>query len=169
MSTLVVLRHAKSAWPPGIPDQERPLNNRGRRDAPAAGRWLANELPHPPELAVVSPAQRTRQTWRLAAPAWEDEIAVRFEPQIYAATAAELLAVVRHLPTEVSTVVLVGHNPGCEDLVTALAGPGSDPAALAALSIKYPTAGTALLRFQVPWPQVVPQTGVLLDFAVPRG
>lgn len=169
MTILVVLRHAKSAWPPGVADQDRPLNDRGERDAPVVGRWLAAELSQPPDLAVVSPARRTRQTWQLAAPAWPDEPAAQVDPRIYAATAGELLAVVRDLPVGVATAILVGHNPGCEDLVAALAGPGSDPAALAAMAVKYPTVGAAILRFAVPWSEVTPGSGVLLDFAAPRG
>ena len=56
------MRHAKSDWPPGVPDRERPLTKRGRRDATAAGDWL-QEQGYVPDRVVVSPAQRTRETW----------------------------------------------------------------------------------------------------------
>ena len=169
MPTLVVLRHAKSAWPPGVADQDRPLNDRGRRDAPAAGTWLSEELPEVPGLAVVSPARRTQQTWGLVAPELRGDVPVRLDPDVYAATGAGLLGVVRGLPPQISTAVLVGHNPGCEDLADSLAGPGSDPGALAAMAVKYPTAGIAVLRLTVPWAAATPGSAALTRFVVPRG
>jgi len=119
--TLVVLRHAKSDWSTGRPDRERPLAPRGRRQAPEAGAWLAAHL-DPPGLAVVSPAERTRATWELVAAVLPEEVPVRVEESVYAASGAELSRVVASLPPEVESVVLVGHNPGMEDLVQDLSG-----------------------------------------------
>ncbi|HET9423633.1 MAG TPA: histidine phosphatase family protein [Nocardioides sp.] len=119
--TLVVLRHAKSDWSTGQPDRDRPLAPRGRRQAPEAGAWLAANLDLP-GLAVVSPAQRTRATWELVSAALPDDVPVRIEERVYAATGRELAEVVASLPPEVGSVVLVGHNPGVEDLVQDLSG-----------------------------------------------
>jgi phosphohistidine phosphatase len=119
--TLVVLRHAKSDWSTGRPDRERPLATRGRRQAPEAGAWLAAHL-DPPELAVVSPAERTRATWALVSAALPEEVPVRVEQRLYAASGTELSELVASLPPEIESVVLVGHNPGVEDLVQELSG-----------------------------------------------
>ena len=121
MSTLILLRHGKSDWSGDEPDQLRPLARRGRRQAPEAGRWLADNV-GAIDLAVVSPAERTRATWRLAAAQLAVPPPVREERRVYAASARALLDVVRELAGEVSTVVLVGHNPGVEDLVASLTG-----------------------------------------------
>ena len=119
--TLIVLRHAKSDWSTGKPDRERPLAPRGRRQAPEAGAWLAANL-DPPGLAVVSPAERTRATWALVSASMPEDVPVRLEENVYAASGRELSDLVRSLPPEVESVVLVGHNPGVEDLVQDLSG-----------------------------------------------
>jgi phosphohistidine phosphatase len=119
--TLVVLRHAKSDWSTGKPDRERPLAPRGRRQAPEAGAWLAAHL-DPPGLAVVSSAERTRATWALVSAAIAEEVPVRVEERLYAASGPALSELVASLPPGVDSVVLVGHNPGVEDLVRELSG-----------------------------------------------
>jgi phosphohistidine phosphatase len=119
--TLVLLRHAKSDWSGGEPDADRPLAKRGRRQAPEAGRWLAAHLDGI-DLAVVSPATRARSTWDRVAGELAPPPRVRVEERVYAASDRELHAVVRDLPDDVRTAVLVGHNPGLEDLVLRLTG-----------------------------------------------
>ncbi|MET1058227.1 MAG: histidine phosphatase family protein [Nocardioides sp.] len=121
MSTLILLRHGKSDWSGDEPDELRPLARRGRRQVPDSGRWLADNL-GAIDLAVVSPAERTRETWRLAAAELAAPPPVREDDRVYAGSAESLLGVVRELPDEVATVVLVGHNPGLEDLVASLTG-----------------------------------------------
>lgn len=138
--TLVVLRHAKSDWSGDEADLERPLAPRGRRQAPEAGAWLAAH--HPAiDLAVVSPAARARTTWELASAELADPPPVRIEEAVYAAWGHELRAVVAGLPAEGSTVVLVGHNPGVEDLVEALTGD----------SVTMPTSAIAVLTWDGAW------------------
>ena len=119
MHTLVLLRHAKSDWTEDVADADRPLARRGRRQAPEAGRWLATHV-DPIDLAVVSPARRARSTWELVSAELSTPPEVRVDERVYAASEAELLTVVRELPEGVGTVVLVGHNPGFEDLVDTL-------------------------------------------------
>src|SRR5438067_13086796 len=99
--TLVVFRHAKSAWPEDIPDAQRPLAERGRRDAPAAGRWLRKHVGQI-DLVVCSPAVRARQTWELAVDKLKAEPppAVREDERVYAASAVTLLEVSRELPDD---------------------------------------------------------------------
>jgi phosphohistidine phosphatase len=117
--TLILLRHAKSDWSGDEADVDRPLAGRGKRQAPDAGRWLATNVDSI-DLAVVSPAARARSTWELAAAELDQPPRTEIDDRVYAASADELLAVVHGLPDEVDTVVLVGHNPGLEDLVSLL-------------------------------------------------
>lgn len=118
---LVVLRHAKSSWSGGLADHERPLAGRGRREAPLAGRWLAEHVDRI-DLVVCSSAVRARQTWKRAGAELDPAPEVRVDDRVYAASERELLAVVRELPDRAATVLVVGHNPGLEDLVEVLTG-----------------------------------------------
>lgn len=140
MSTLIVLRHGKSDWSGGQPDHLRPLARRGRRQVPEAGRWLADNI-GAIDLAVVSPAERTRETWRLVGAELAVLPPVREDDRVYAGTARSLLGVVRELPHEVETVVLVGHNPGVEELVASLTG----------RRVPMPTSALAVIDLPGPW------------------
>lgn len=165
---LVVLRHAKSARPEGVPDSRRPLAPRGLRDAPAAGRALA-EADLLPDLALCSTAVRARQTWQLASGEWGTPPPVRYEPRLYGADVPTLLDVVRETPPEVETLLLVGHNPGLEDLLLALAGDGLDDT-LERLRTKFPTSAVAVLAWHgTGWPALAPGVALLTSFTVPRG
>ncbi|MFJ1550254.1 SixA phosphatase family protein [Streptomyces sp. NPDC088246] len=164
---LIVLRHAKSAWPDGVPDQERPLAGRGRRDAPAAGRWL-HEAHCVPDLVICSTARRTRETWGLVAAQLDASPEVVFEPRAYEASASALVALVREVPERRRTVLLIGHQPGVQDVVLSLVG-GGDDEALARAREKFPTSAVAVLVLPGTWAQLAPGTAALADFAVPRG
>ncbi|MEW2303632.1 histidine phosphatase family protein [Streptomyces sp. NPDC006655] len=165
---LVVLRHAKSSWPEGVPDELRPLAARGRRDAPAAGRALAAS-DCLPDLAICSTAVRARQTWDLAAGQWGTPPPVRYDSRVYAADVPELLEVVREVPAEVETLLLVGHNPGLEDLVLELAGGGLDDA-LDQVRAKFPTSALAVLAWHgTTWTELVPGAALLTEVTVARG
>ncbi|MEO7373414.1 MAG: histidine phosphatase family protein [Terrimesophilobacter sp.] len=119
--TLILLRHAKSDWSGNEADAERPLTERGLRQASDAGRWLARSIDGI-DLAVVSPANRARNTWQLASAELRTTPPTRIDDRVYAASARELLGVVHALPDDADTVVLVGHNPGIEDLVSLITG-----------------------------------------------
>ncbi|AOR35628.1 phosphohistidine phosphatase [Streptomyces fodineus] len=165
---LVVLRHAKSAWPEGVEDHRRPLARRGLRDAPAAGRALA-EADCLPDLALCSPAVRARRTWELASAEWGTPPPVRYDRRLYAAGVPELLEVVRETPPEVETLLLVGHNPGLEELVLEVARDGLDDT-LDRVRTKFPTAAIAVLSWRgTGWPALGPGGALLTSFTVPRG
>ncbi len=167
--TLVLLRHAKSDWPEGVGDHARPLAARGRRDAPGAGRWLRDHVGEP-GLVLVSGAARTRETWALAQTAGGFvRSEVRITDELYGATPSALLELVRATPDEVLTLLLVGHNPGTEDLADALAGVGSDGAARTDMALKFPTCGIAVIDVPGLWRELRPGSGSLRAFAVPRG
>ncbi|MGX1268574.1 phosphohistidine phosphatase [Streptomyces phaeoluteigriseus] len=153
---LVVLRHAKSAWPQSVPDHERPLAPRGLRDAPAAGRALA-DAGCLPDLALCSTAVRARRTWELASAQWGTAPPVRYDPRLYAADVPELLAVARETPDEVRTLLLVGHNPGLQQLVLDLAGDALDDV-LEPVRAKFPTSAVAVLAWRAPtWAGIWPR------------
>jgi phosphohistidine phosphatase len=140
--TLVLLRHAKSDWSGGEPDHERPLAPRGRRQAAEAGRWLASHVDGI-DLAVVSPAERARSTWSLASAELADAPPLRLDERAYAASASTLLEVVRELTEDLGSVLLVGHNPGLEDLLESLTGSWVPlrTSTLAVLTVSGPWAG----------------------------
>jgi phosphohistidine phosphatase len=167
---LVVLRHAKSDWPPGVPDEERPLSGRGRRDARAAGEWLASNGLHP-DTVLCSPAARTRETWARLAPGLETSGPVpeaQFKDAIYEATVNALEDVLRALPEAIGTALLIGHNPGVHELVVQLADQGDEKArTLAAAS--FPTSGVAVLQLPDAWSELGAGSATLQAFAVPRG
>ncbi|MFE0512788.1 SixA phosphatase family protein [Streptomyces sp. NPDC058964] len=165
---LVVLRHAKSAWPESVPDHQRPLAPRGRRDAPAAGVALA-EADCLPDLALCSTAVRARQTWELASAQWGTPPPVRLDRRLYAADPEELLEVVREVPPEVETLLLVGHNPGLEQLVLRLAEDGLEDS-LERVRTKFPTSAIAVLAWHgTGWEALGPGTALLVSVTVPRG
>jgi phosphohistidine phosphatase len=155
---LVLLRHAKSAWPDGVPDARRPLNGRGRRDAPAAGQWLRE---HVGGLGAVvcSPAQRTRETWALVAAELDDAPTAVFDDRVYAAEPEELLDVVRDLPDAADTALLIGHNPGVVELVELLGGQERE----------MRTSSIAVLSWDGVWADAAVDGARLDEHATPRG
>jgi phosphohistidine phosphatase len=156
--TLILLRHAKSAWPPEVPDAERPLAARGRRDAPAAGRWLREHF-RKIDLVLCSPAIRAAQTCDLVLAEWEVRPRVRHEPRLYGASAQELLQLIQALPPRVSTAVLIGHNPGLEEVLTVLTG-ATEP---------VKTSAIAVIRTPAGWDGAGPGSSALEELALPRG
>ena len=167
---LVLIRHAKAAQ--GGADVDRPLDERGKRDSPAIGRWLvAHDLQ--PDHVVVSPARRTVQTWQLASAELASAEFVGIDPvldmRIYRNTVEDLLEVVRPTPAEALTLALVGHNPSLEELAMTLDDGRGDAAARRELATKFPTSAIAVYDVQTDWAQVDSATGTLRHFAVPRG
>jgi phosphohistidine phosphatase len=162
---LILLRHAKSDWP-DVADHDRPLAGRGRRDAPAVGRWLGR-AGYVPDAVVCSTALRTRQTWDLASAALASAVPgaspqVRYEPRVYGATVLGLLMLVREFPDDKHTMLIVGHNPGMAELAVGLAVPRTPGP-----PVGFPTAAIAVLGMPGPWASAGPGEARLLDFAVP--
>lgn len=156
--TLILVRHAKSAWPADTPDARRPLAERGRRDAPAIGRWLRAHIATIDHV-VCSPAVRAVQTWDLAAAQLAGTPPAYLDERLYGASATSLLAVTHELAQESSTAVLVGHNPGLEDFLTLLTG------AIEPLK----TSAVAVMTTPSSWAATGPDSATLVTLATPRG
>lgn len=161
MRILTLFRHAKSSWDyPELPDFERPLNARGRRDAPAMAARL-KKLPPRPDLLLSSPALRALTTARMVAEGLgmaPEEVAVN--ARIYEASADALLRVVRELDDAHRHVVLFGHNPGISAGAHLLAECDFD---------EMPTAAAARIEFEVKtWRDVAPGAGSLAAFLRPK-
>jgi phosphohistidine phosphatase len=165
---LVLLRHAKSAWP-DVADSERPLADRGRRDAPGMGRWL-RDRGYVPDAVLCSTARRTRETWDLVAPELGAKPSVCYEPRVYEATALSLLHLLREVGGENRTVMLIGHNPGLVELAVGIAQVTDGPAAkpLERARAKFPTAAVAVLELTGEWADLTPGEVRMTEFAVPR-
>ena len=148
---LVLVRHAKAEQ--GGPDLERALAKRGRADATALRRWLA-EQGIVPDRVVSSPSRRTQQTWELAAPPGSPD--AQLDERIYDNTVEDLLAVIHSTPADAETLVVVGHNPSVAELAAAF-----DPTLR-----DYPTSATAIFALD-DWAQA--PSGRLTASVVPRG
>lgn len=160
MKTLLLLRHAKSSWKnPDWQDFERPLNGRGRKAAPAVGRYLRGRKLKP-DLILSSPAERTRQTVALFSEAANLEgVLLRYDERIYEATAERLLEVISQTEEVVNVLLLVGHNPGLEDLLLRFTGVARD----------MPTAALAAITFEAEkWGKVTEQKGQLKWLVTPK-
>lgn len=168
MLTLTLFRHAKSSWDiSGLDDSERPLNARGTAAAPLMGHFL-REQGLKPDLVLCSTSVRTRQTFELAAGGWEPEPKTKYERALYLAEPIGLMERVRKTPATVKHLMIIGHNPGLQVLGLELIGEG-DPALIAALSEKLPTAGVLVITFDAKsWKDVAPRKGRLVHFATPK-
>lgn len=133
MKTLLLLRHAKSSWKDSdLDDHDRPLNKRGKRDAPRMGQLLAEENLLP-DLIISSSAKRTRRTAELVAETSGFRGETRITGDLYEAWAARIAAVIQCLPENTSRVLLIGHNPGLEEFLEGVTG-GYRPLSTAALA-----------------------------------
>jgi phosphohistidine phosphatase len=146
---LLVMRHAKTEAV-AASDHARRLTERGRRDATAAGRW-ARSVHLLPEYAVVSDATRTRETWSLFALSAGLELEAHLEPSLYAAGPEGSLAVLRTIPAEVSTGMVVGHNPTVAQLVHLLDDGTADPDAFRQLGAGFVPGSVAVLELTDGW------------------
>jgi phosphohistidine phosphatase len=159
MKTLLLLRHAKSSWDDSsLRDFDRLLAPRGERDAPRIGKALRKRGPLP-DLIVSSPAARAKATIKAVIKAAKLDIEPRFDESMYGASSAELIKLIRHLPDSSVCALLVGHNPGFEDLVGRLTGSHE----------RMPTAALACIEFRTDhWEDVDDEKGKLVWLLNPK-
>jgi phosphohistidine phosphatase len=165
MKRLYLLRHAKSSWDdPTLADDARPLAPRGRRAAKVMAKHLRRRG-IAPELVLCSPSRRTRQTLTRIAPSLGKGVDVEIEPELYAASATTLLELLREVPEEVESVMLIGHNPGIQELALSLASGGSESIRVRS---KFPTAALATLELNANWRELAPGSAELVSFVKPK-
>jgi phosphohistidine phosphatase len=163
---IVLLRHAKADWPQ-VSDHERPLADRGRRDAATASRKLA-DTGITFDLALCSTATRTRETWKLAVQEMSHRPKTVYEDRLYEASLGELIALLNETPDDVADLLLVGHNPGMHALADALSG-HADPDARAWMTKSgFPTATYAIVEFTGSWKSVEHGVGRLTGYWAPH-
>jgi phosphohistidine phosphatase len=167
---LLLLRHAKSDWSDDVEDHERRLSPRGKKAAPKIGSYMRAKG-YEPGLVLCSTARRTRETLELILPRLKSRPKLQYQHALYLADWPDLLAVIRKTKP-VSPLLLVGHNPGMEQLAIALALNPKNPAERGRtekLAQKFPTAALAVLDFdEKSWRSIKPGSGSLVDYARPK-
>jgi phosphohistidine phosphatase len=165
MKRLYLMRHAKSDWHgPSTDDHDRPLSDRGRRAGAAVAAYMQDSDVRP-ELVLCSSARRTRETLALLKPAVGDA-AERFEEELYGASAEELFERLLDIPDEFGSVLVIGHNPGMQQLVADLARPAPE---VEELVTKFPTGALATLESAADaWIDLRPRTLDLIRVVRPR-
>jgi len=159
MKTLLLLRHAKSSKDdPSLPDFERPLNKRGKEDSKLIGNFIGKKR-LTPDVVLSSPAKRARQTTELVLKAAGLKLDPIFDERIYEASPRRLLQVVGEIDDTARFAILVGHNPGFEDLFQLLVGKALD----------LPTASLASIALRVEkWSNTEPGVGILDYLVTPK-
>jgi phosphohistidine phosphatase len=145
MRRLLLLRHGKADRHSAGGDRERPLTRRGLEDSRRIGEYLASEG-FTPELAVASSARRAKQTLDMVLAAFPGHVTHLIDSSIYLASVDHLLDTLKQAPDKISTLLVVGHNPGFAELACDLAGSGA-PEDIARMQMKFPTATLAILDF----------------------
>ena len=169
MKRLTLLRHAKSGDDGMVArDFDRPLNAKGRRAARAIGRHMRDAALRF-DAVLASPATRVAETLQEVECGYGGGLSPSWERRIYLATPAELLDVVHGAPAEAESLLLVGHNPGLEQLVLMLVPNKDDGSPRGQIEVKYPTASLAELTFAVDrWEDIGEGAGNLVRFVRPR-
>jgi len=168
MKTLSLLRHAKSSWDDPVErDFDRPLNGRGHRAARRMGEWL-KESGARFDAIIASPALRIKQTIEGVEAGLEARLRPDFDKRIYMASAASLFDVIRDTPEKVRHLLMVGHNPGLEDLLL-LATQGDGGKLRKEAELKYPTATFATIQLPIKrWAEIEEGGSRLITFTRPR-
>ena len=162
--TLLLMRHAKSDYPTGVADHERPLAPRGTREAALAGEWLRTNAPTI-DAVVCSTATRARETWSRTGL----DATVTFTNRLYDAVPATVIDEINRVGDDVATLLVIGHEPAISNVALGLAGAsGSNQGAAERISTKFPTSGIAVLQTDVPWRDLRLHGAALITFQVPR-
>jgi phosphohistidine phosphatase len=168
MRRLLLFRHSKAERPElGTEDRARPLMERGRRDAARIGAFMAAHALKP-DRVLVSPAVRTQETWKHLSTALKPAPAATLNEKLYDATPHAILAAIKDVPASAHTLMVVGHNPGLQELALMLIASG-DIDARERLHEKLPTSGLVIVDFAFDdWTKLHPQSGRLERFVSPR-
>jgi len=164
LRTLLLMRHAKSDYPDGVPDHDRPLAPRGIRQAGLAGDWLRANAPTIDEV-LCSTATRARETLANTG----IDAAVRYSERLYGATPGTMIDEINDVADTVTTLLVIGHEPTMSAVAIGLAGTeGTEAAAVQRISEKFPTSAIAVLTLATDWKSLELNRAALRDFQVPR-
>ncbi len=168
MRRLILFRHGKAERSePGMPDRERRLIDRGRKDAAKMGTYMASHALIP-DRVILSPAERTRETWKCAAAAFKPEPGALMCEHLYDATPHADFGKIKDTPAAAHTLLVVGHNPSLHELALMLIASG-DVEAREQLREKLPTSGLVIIDFAFDdWNRLHPQSGRLERFVSPK-
>jgi phosphohistidine phosphatase len=168
MKRLAILRHAKSSWDdPGLDDFNRPLNDRGWKAVHRLGREL-DKRGMKFDLVLSSTSARTRETIDGVQKHYDFEAPIMFEQRLYLASEGTLLELVRGLSETVKAPLIVGHNPGLEQLVTDLTS-DDDKGLRERVAGKFPTGALAIIELPAKqWPEIAPGRGKLVELILPK-
>jgi phosphohistidine phosphatase len=162
--TLLLMRHAKSGYPDGVPDHDRPLAPRGIREAGLAGEWLRAHVPTV-DAVLCSTATRARQTLDKTG----IDAPVRYSERLYDATPGTMIEEINETADDTGTLLVIGHEPTMSALALILADDdGTDVAVLERISTKFPTSAIAVLAVPCGWKGLEPGRAALTGFEVPR-
>ena len=159
---LVLMRHGKSGYPDGVGDHERPLADRGEREAALAGDWLRATQPQI-DAVLCSTSTRTRETLERTGV----DAPVTYDSAVYGATTEQLVEAIQFVDDAVAALLVVGHAPGMPWTAWELASNRDSPLA-DELSSKFPTSALAVLSYDGPWADLAPGSAELVAFHVPR-
>ena len=162
------MRHAKSDWPHGVADFDRPLLPRGHNEAALAGEWL-REHGLVPDAILCSSATRTQQTCAgVLYELGDDAPTPELHDALYAASPVSMLTVINRAPETARCVLLIAHMPGVQELVEHLASKDSKDDALSTATTRYPTSAFTVLETEKPWAELDGQDARVTKFVVPR-
>lgn len=171
MKRLFLLRHAKSLRDASMNDKDRPLNERGRADAPKMGAYMHKEH-YVPDRVLCSSAKRTVETWMMLAPELPAAPQPNLLDSLYLAQSGLIVRIIRQEGRDAAALLVIGHNPGLEDAARKLAArPSSAKGRELAAEIenKFPTGALAILEFEIDaWTALTEGAGKLVDFARPK-
>jgi len=167
MLRLMLLRHAKSSWPTGMLDAERPLSDRGEAAARLIGGYMAHHSLIP-ERVLCSPARRARDTWTGVLSSWPTPVDVVFDDRLYGATLQGIVSIVRDQEDAIRTLLVLGHNPGLQEAAEWLIAAG-DVEQRERLREKFSAAALAVIDFALDkWSNVHERSGRLERYVTPR-
>ena len=168
LKTLQLLRHAKADWPRDVADHERPLSGRGHRDAPLAGQWM-REHGRIPDFILCSSALRARQTCTWVCKELGDKApTAKLEDRLYEASPERILSLINHVPDTVTSLLVIAHLPGVQEVAMRLASSDSDEEAVMELATRYPTSGLTVMEHALPWAELDGRDARVTDFVVRR-
>lgn len=161
---LMLLRHATASWPLGVDDHDRPLTAQGHREAPQSGRWMVEHRAQP-DFILCSSALRTRQTctW-VCQELGEKAPTAKLEEGLYLAPATSMLSLVNSVPETVTSLLVIAHAPGVQNLAMRLASIASDEEPVTELALNYPPAGLTVLEHDCPWAELDLRDAKVTDF-----